>query len=191
MPNPDHPRNADEPESGNRSAEARHPSCGPLSTGRQEFSGFYRGHIRRLVVYLLYQGATAHLAAELAQESMITAWERWDAIDSPRSYVWTVAYRAYIRRALDAEVPVSEVPEPSPVLARPQESEEWLQQQEILDVLRALPPRQRQVLALRIDGWTPTEIADLLAIGPETVRANLLKARRNAAEHRRPGKEES
>jgi DNA-directed RNA polymerase specialized sigma24 family protein len=32
--------------------------------------------------------------------------------------------------------------------------------------MRALPPRQRQVLALVIDGWPPGEIAELLGGGP-------------------------
>jgi RNA polymerase sigma factor (sigma-70 family) len=196
MPQPEASGNADATGPGNTSADASPtsggpPSDAPTASDVQDFSDFYRAYFRRLFIYILYQGAPAHLAAELAQEAMITAYERWNAIDSPRSYVWTVAYRAYIRRALDTEVPVAQVPEPSAVLAHPQEAEEWLQRQEILDVLRALPPRQRQVLALRIDGWTPAEIADLLGIESEAVRANLLKARRNAAEHRRIREEES
>jgi RNA polymerase sigma factor (sigma-70 family) len=198
MSRPDPPGDADASRAGNRPAGASRTSGGPPSSSGgppsnevQDFSGFYRAYFRRLFVYILYQGARADLAAELAQEAMITAYERWSTIQSPRSYVWAVAYRAYLRRALDDVVPVAEVPEPSVVLAHPQEAEEWLQQQEILDVLRALPKRQRQVLALRIDGWTPAEIADLIGIKPDLVRANLLKARRNAAEHRRVREGES
>ena len=58
-----------------------------------------------------------------------------------------------------------------------------------MQVLRALPPRQRQVFALTIEGWTPTEIADMLGIDPAAVRASLKKARRNADEYRRAGEE--
>ena len=57
------------------------------------------------------------------------------------------------------------------------------QAQQVIAVLRALPPRQRQVLALTIDGWSPAEISELLGIGPAAVRSNLMKARRSAGEH--------
>ena len=157
---------------------------GPVGEG--EFSCFYREHFRRLVAYLIYQGAAAHLAADLAQDAMTTAYRRWPAITSPRAYVYKVAGRAFLRHALDApELPVGEVPEPTSVLPRPEEAEAWLQAQQVIAVLRALPSRQRQVLALTIDGWPPAEIAELLGIDPAAVRSNLMKARRSAVEHRR------
>jgi RNA polymerase sigma factor (sigma-70 family) len=164
---------------------------GPGPGGEHDFAGFYRGHFRRLVAYLLYQGAPAHVAAELAQEAMITAYQRWDTITTPRTYVWTVAYRAFIRHALHKdEQPVAEVPEPTAVLPHPEDAETWLQEQEITGMLRALPSRQRQVLALTLDGWPPAQIAGLLDIDPSAARSNLKKARRNAAEYlRRTGEE--
>ena len=121
---------------------------------------------------------------------MIAAYRRWAEIKSPRAYTWTVAYRAFIRHALnDAELPAGEVPEPAALLPRPGEAEAWLQEQQIIHVLRLLPPRQRQVLALTIDGWTPAEIAGLLDLDPAAVRSNLKKARRNADQHRRTREE--
>lgn len=152
----------------------------------QEFARFYREYTPRLVTYLTYQGAPAHLAAELAQETMITLYLRWEGIAHPKAYAYQVAYKAYIRHATKVtELPVAEVPEPTGLLPAPEAVESWLQQQHITEVLRALPPRQRQVLALTLDDWSPTEIADLLAIDPSAVRSNLLKARRNAAAHLR------
>jgi RNA polymerase sigma-70 factor (ECF subfamily) len=76
------------------------------------------------------------------------------------------------------------------VLPHAEEAEAWLQKEQIIEVLRALPPRQRQVLALTIDSWTPAEIAELLGIPPSAVRSNLMKARRNAAEYLRRIREE-
>jgi RNA polymerase sigma-70 factor (ECF subfamily) len=155
----------------------------PRSERDREFASFYREHIRRLVAYLLYQGAPGHLAAELAQEAMTRAYQRWDTIKSPMAYVCKVAYTTFIRHVLDvAEEPVEEVPEPTALLPHPQEVEAWLQEQQIIAVLRALPPRQRQVLALTYDDRSPAEIAGLVDIEPAAVRANLMKARRNAAE---------
>jgi RNA polymerase sigma factor (sigma-70 family) len=151
-----------------------------------EFARFYRDHISRLAAYLIYQGAAAHLAADIAQDAMVSAFRRWPEIKSPRPYTWKVAYRAFIRHALnDPERPAGEVPEPTALLPRPTEAEAWLQERHIIHVLQALPARQRQVLALTIDGWTPAEIAELLALAPAAVRSNLKKARRNADRERR------
>lgn len=61
--------------------------------------------------------------------------------------------------------------------------EAWEQRHEILRLLAGLPPRQRQVLAWTLDGYTPAEIAEVLAITPEAVRASLMKARRALAEY--------
>jgi RNA polymerase sigma-70 factor (ECF subfamily) len=122
---------------------------------------------------------------------MITAYRRWAEITFPRAYTWTVAYRAFIRHTVnDHEQPADEVPEPAPLLPRPGEAEAWLQEQHIIRVLRALPPRQRQVLALTIDGWSSAEIAELLGLDPAAVRSNLKKARRNADEYHRATREE-
>jgi RNA polymerase sigma factor (sigma-70 family) len=176
-------------------AVSRFPAATSASGGRRpsdedEFACFYREHITRLITYLVYQGAAAHVAADLAQDTMTTAYRRWPDITSPRAYVYTVAYRAFLRHALEAsELPVSEVPEPTIVLPRPGEAEAWLQEQEIVHVLRALPPRQRQVLALTVDGWTPAEIAEMLGMQAAAVRSNLKKARRSADKHRRSGEE--
>jgi RNA polymerase sigma factor (sigma-70 family) len=107
-------------------------------------------------------------------------------------HTWTVAYRAFIRHVVnDHEQPADEVPEASPLLPGPGEAEAWLQEQHIILVLRALPPRQRQVFALTIDGWTSAEIAELLGLNPAAVRSNLKKARRNANEHHRATREEA
>lgn len=179
------------PESANPRASA------PASTERpvpresarahdREFASFYREYMPRLVTYLTYQGAPAHLAAELAQETMIAIYRRWEEIEYPKAYAYKIANKAYIRHATQVtDLPVDEVPEPTGVLPNPEAAEAWLQQQQIIQVLRTLPPRQRQVLALTLDDWSPTEIADLLTIDPSAVRSNLLKARRNAAYHLR------
>src|SRR5579859_2868729 len=103
---------------------------------------------------------------------MGTVYQRWPKINSPKAYAWTVAYRAFTRQALEdaPETSVADVPESSSVLPSPLDADAWLQSQEVLEVLRALPPRQRQILALTIDDWTPAEMADLLGIDPAAIR---------------------
>ena len=159
---------------------------GPERGGESEFVRFYRGHVDRLVAYLIYQGASGHLAADVAQEAMIKTYERWEQVTSPRAYVWKVAYREFIRQArATTELLVAEIPEPAALLPDPEETEVWLSKQQVIEVLRALPERQRQVLALSFDGWKPVEIAELLDILPPAARSNLTKARHNAAEYLR------
>jgi RNA polymerase sigma factor (sigma-70 family) len=176
---------------GSLPAESPEPSS-ETQGAEDEFGRFYREHFSRLVAYLVYQGAAVHLAADLAQDAMAAAWRRWAEVTMPRAYVYKVAGRAYTRRALEEpELLAGEVPEPSAALPRPGEAEAWLQQQQVLRVLRALPPRQRQVLALTVDGWAPAEIADMLGIEPDAVRASLMKARRGAAEGHRRDEEET
>jgi RNA polymerase sigma factor (sigma-70 family) len=161
-------------------------AASPARGGEDEFARFYREHVTRLAAYLIYQGAAAPLAADIAQDAMVSAFQRWPDIKSPKGYTWTVAYRSFIRHVLNnSEQPVGELPEPALLLPRPAEAEAWLQEQHIIHVLQALPPRQRQVLGLTIDGWTTAEIAELLALAPAAVRSNLKKARRNADKYRR------
>ena len=163
---------------------------GMRSSGDDEFARFYHQYFARLVAFLVYQHASVDLAVDIAQDAMITAYRKWPEITHPRAYVFKVAGRAYTRCRLgNPEQPIGEVSKPTVALPRPGETEAWLQQQEIIEVLRRLPPRQCQVLALTIDGWTPTEIAQLLDIEPEAVRASLMKARRSAAAHRLVGEE--
>ncbi|GAA1500840.1 sigma-70 family RNA polymerase sigma factor [Kitasatospora kazusensis] len=147
-----------------------------------DFSLFYRAFALRLTRFLMWQGASAALAADLTQDTMIKAYQGWSRIEAPEAWSRRVSSRALVRHLSRVEEdPVDLVPEPTSLLPRPGEAAEWEQQQEILHVLRGLPPRQRQVLAWTLDGFTPAEIADELGLEPGSVRANLLKARRAVA----------
>lgn len=147
-----------------------------------EFSAFYRADIEKLVGFLVLHGGTVADAADVAQETMIKARQRWGTIRSPRAWCRKTAAQALFRKLLksDREEPTAEVCEPSPLL-RPGDVEVWEQQQVVVRVLSTLPTRQRQVMAWTIDGFTPTEIARELGISPEAVRGSLKVARRALA----------
>lgn len=146
-----------------------------------EFAAFYRTTVKPLAAFLILQGATVADAADIAQESMIKAHSAWDRIDHPRAWVFRVASRAWVRRMLNRrENPVAELPEPNPLL-RPTDVEGWEQRHAIVHALAALPPRQRQIMAWTLSGYSPAEIAAELDLPPGTVRQNLLLARRALA----------
>lgn len=148
----------------------------------QEFSAFYRNTVRTLVAFLVNHGANVADAADIAQATMIKAYQGWNDIQHPRPWVYTVASRALVRKVAQVREDLcEEVPEPSSLLPRPDAVSEWECHQEALRVLEDLPIRQRQVLSWTFSGFRPTEIAQQLDMTPEAVRASLKKARRAAA----------
>ncbi|MFF3327693.1 RNA polymerase sigma factor [Streptomyces sp. NPDC002889] len=147
----------------------------------EEFSAFYRSTVRPLVGFLIHQGAALPVAADIAQDTMTKAYQRWTELHDPRAWVHTVASRALVRTiAAVREDLVEQVPESTSLLARPDAVAEWEGRYDVLPVLQSLPSRQRQVLAWTLAGYTPSDIADQLGLSAETVRGNLAKARRAA-----------
>ncbi|MDT0450747.1 RNA polymerase sigma factor [Streptomyces hesseae] len=147
----------------------------------EEFSAFYRRTVRPLVGFLINQGASPAVAADIAQDTMTKAYQRWSELRDPRAWAHTVASRALIRTFVSVdEGLVDSVPEPTSLLARPDAIAEWEARYDARPMLASLPPRQRQVLAWTLAGYTPGDIADLLGLPAETVRGNLAKARRAA-----------
>ncbi|MCX5278302.1 RNA polymerase sigma factor [Streptomyces virginiae] len=145
----------------------------------EAFSAFYRATVRSLVGFLINQGAAVPVAADIAQDTMLSAYERWNTIDRPRAWVHTVASRALLRKMVSCEEqPVEQVPETTSLLADTDMIGEWEARHDLLPLLRALPDRQRQVLAWALSGFTPGDIADQLGMSDEAVRASLYKARR-------------
>ncbi|GHB71117.1 hypothetical protein GCM10010331_68680 [Streptomyces xanthochromogenes] len=79
-----------------------------------------------LVAFLVNQGANVADAADIAQQSMMKAYQRWDEIQHPRPWVFRVASHDLVRKFSDVrEEPVEEVPEPISLLPRPDDAAEW------------------------------------------------------------------
>jgi RNA polymerase sigma factor (sigma-70 family) len=147
-----------------------------------EFSEFYRGFVPTLVAFLVWQGARLPDATDIAQETMIKAYQRWSEIDHPKAWARTVASRALVRRIASIEEdPAEQLPEHNLLLPLSINVEAWEQRHEVLRVLDRLPPRQRQAMAWTLEGYTPAEIATQLQITADAVRASLMKARRTLA----------
>ncbi len=150
------------------------------------FSAFYRRFVPRLVAFLVWQGARLPDAADIAQDTMIKLYRRWSEIHEPEAWARRVASRALARHiASIREDPCDDPPVHSSLLPPLTNVEAWDQRHEVLRLLALLPPRQQQVLAWTLDGYTPAGIAEELGITAEAVRANLMKARRALAKHLR------
>ncbi|MFC1418928.1 RNA polymerase sigma factor [Streptacidiphilus cavernicola] len=141
--------------------------------------------------FLVNQNASLPLAADIAQDTMAKAYQHWGGLRDPRAWVHTVASRALVRSAASVEEQLVErVPEPTSLLARPDAIAEWEARYDVLPLLRSLPPRQRQVLAWALAGFTPGDTAEQLQLPVQTVRGNLAKARRAATAYLKQKEEE-
>ncbi|MFI1415688.1 RNA polymerase sigma factor [Streptomyces sp. NPDC020707] len=146
-----------------------------------EFSAFYRADFPRLVGFLIQVGARREDAVDAAQETMRTLYTKWREVAHPKAWARTTARRALIRAlSFSREQDLGEPPEETAALLGDQALWEGVERDEVLAVLRKLPPCQRQALALTYDGFTPAEIAQILDVPAEQVRGNLARARRAA-----------
>ncbi|MFI9503608.1 RNA polymerase sigma factor [Nocardia sp. NPDC052566] len=147
------------------------------------YTDFYRSFTPTLVAFLIYHGAHVADAAEIVQDTMMKAWQSWPTIEHPAAWARRVASRALIRRiaSIEDEETVAEMPERSALLTTHVDVAAWECHHDILRVLLQLPPRQRQIMAWTLDGYTPSEISAELRLSPALVRSNLRKARRNIA----------
>lgn len=152
-----------------------------MSERLAELDGFRRFFMEErpaLLVFLLRQGAAREDAWDAVQESFIRAYLHWQDIDNPRTWIRTTAARIYRRQVRrDREVPVDMRAEwqPPSLFADLEHDEECRQ---VIELLRALPVRQREVMAWSYDGYAPQEIAEFIGISDDAVRASLYQARR-------------
>jgi len=146
-----------------------------------EFTVFYRTQTSTLVRFLVWLGARLPDAADLAQDTMIEAFNSWQTIKHQRAWIRRVASRKYGRHLAGTEEPADHM-DGRPLLPARCDLTEWEQHDEIRRLLALLPPRQRQVMAWTYDGYQPHEIATELGITAEAVRSNLRLARRKLAQ---------
>jgi RNA polymerase sigma-70 factor (ECF subfamily) len=153
----------------------------PEDPATAAFTAFYRAETPGLARFLVWMGARLPDAADLAQETMIDVFNKWQTIEHPRAWTRRVASRKYLRRLAGTEDLVNTV-DGSPLLPTRHDLTDWEQHREIRRLLALLPPRQRQVMAWTYDGYEPHQIAAELGISAEAVRSSLKLARHKLAE---------
>jgi RNA polymerase sigma-70 factor (ECF subfamily) len=137
------------------------------------------------VGYLLTLGASLHAAEDATQEAMHYAFRRWAEIQrNPGSWVRTVARQVFIRsHKRDEERLAREIRSGTPPEFLPDPAEHAGELGWATEMINKLSPAQRDVMLLSVFGeLSPTEIAEQLGKRADTVRSNLVHARRNLAQ---------
>lgn len=153
----------------------------PVIRGVEPFNGFYRREIRKVTALAYALSGSAAAAEDIAQESMLAAYRRWDEVgrlENPGAWVRrvianqsvsTIRRRVVeangIRRLAQQENGVIEPDLPS--------DSEWVWTQ-----VRRLPRRQAQAVTLYyLEHLTMPEIAQILGCSAETVSTHLRRGR--------------
>ena len=90
-----------------------------------------------------------------------------------------MAGRLYYRYLVTQEISVEDVPDRQGPLSAASAFELHDEARWVLAALADLAPKQRQVMAWTIDGFSPAEIARELDVDPATIRQSLAKARKH------------
>lgn len=150
-----------------------------VALSRLDFSSCYARELSSLIWFVMSLGADAHRAADVAQSTFAEAFPIWDRIQHPNAWLRRVAGRIYYRTMVPQETPVDVLPDRQGPLSAAAGVELHDEARVVLAALADLPPKQRQVIAWSIDGFSPGEIALELDVDPAAVRQNLAKARKN------------
>lgn len=146
------------------------------------FDDFVRAESVPLVKFLAHVGFGWEEAEDAAAEAMLTACQKWSTLRNPRAYVRTAAVHTATNQAIrDRQRTERSI---RGGWATPEHSDPFAEIDERLDaeprllaLLKLLPPKQRLVLAWHIDGFSNTEIADILQMPVATVASHLRHAR--------------
>jgi RNA polymerase sigma-70 factor (ECF subfamily) len=150
-----------------------------------DFAAFYesaRDDCLRAVTAVVGSRQTAE---ELVAEAFARAWASWAKVEAhpaPRAWVVRTALNAHVSWWRRRRREVSAADHPSLLsLASPPDAA--MPDRRLMAALRSLPPRQRQVVALRIFLDLDSETTGrTLGIAPGTVTAHLARATRSLRE---------
>jgi RNA polymerase sigma factor (sigma-70 family) len=150
-----------------------------LTTPAETFEGFFEATHQRLFTALCLVTGDRFEAEEIAQDAFLRVFEHWERVadlDEKERYVFRVAMNVfrnrYRRAVLVLRRSLSLAPQASDDLAAVEGRDE------VIRLLRPLPPRQRAaVLATSILDLSADEAGQLLGMKPATVRALASRAR--------------
>jgi RNA polymerase sigma factor (sigma-70 family) len=150
---------------------------GPPDGGSEDF---FRAHYRDLVRHLMYRGASKEDAQDAVGESLETLLRHWDTVEDPLAWSKTVAFRIFLkkRRHLARECLTAVGDDGADLEFDDPALSLWEDREWVMQWLKGLPPRQAEVIALMVDGWTRAEISDFFDRAPEAIRQSIHEARK-------------
>jgi len=135
-----------------------------------EFSNFFREEYRKFVRQMMKSGAIFEEAEAAVQQAMSEAYTRWPLLANPSVWVWKAAnihQRIKIKTDRVRSQKKAESAHQESASVEPDENRRFM------TALRHLPDEQREIMALTFDGYTPTDIANLLQEPVSAVRSRL------------------
>lgn len=147
---------------------------------RAEAEAFFRENLQPVLARLLSLNAPYEVARDAVQAAGLDMLRRWEHIEFHRAYLYKAAMSNFLKHKRDNSriVSVPDLGETAPGVEDPAIDSVWADRQWVMDLIRSLPPSQRDVLALAVDHFTPAEMAVILGRTPVAIRQALLAARR-------------
>lgn len=166
----------------------------------RDFEQFHQEHRRRLISFvgaiLRARGASAIDAEDVVQDAFEVVFRKWDSVgrmDHPDKYLRRVAANRAQRLMNRASREVANPMESGFLeltgwaLGWERSPQEMLMADSLHQLLKSLPQRQAQVLLLTADGWSDSQIGELLRLSPATVRSHRRHLQKNC--RRKAGQE--
>jgi RNA polymerase sigma-70 factor (ECF subfamily) len=162
---------------------------------QDDIGAFYLKEMPRLVLFVhtLSGSLDWHAAADVAQTAFERALPRWAGLSHPKTWLYTVArHEAFARcAAMRRELPADVLPEQADEVSAALAAERREEQREVIRLLESLPPKQRDVMTWTLAGFSDAEIAGVLSITTDAVKANRHYARQKLRKQLRTWKEET
>lgn len=155
----------------------------PLVRSIPDFGAFYRREYASVATLTMVLTRSRAAAEDIAQDAFLRAhrdWSRVGNFDNPEGWVRRVATNLAMSRfrrlRAEARALLRLNPASTTTFMSPEATEFW-------SVVRRLPPRQAQVVALHyVEDRSVDEIAETLAISPGSVKTHLHRARQTLAQ---------
>jgi RNA polymerase sigma factor (sigma-70 family) len=155
------------------------------SAFHDEFAAIFDANFRRVYRYLDRLSGEPELAADLAQDTFVSLYQRGCAPDTPEAWLITVAtnllrnaqsQRARRAQLLTAARGAAVLSDPLPSPAQELDAAESCQC--VRRAIDTLPERERSMLLLRAEGFSYRDIAAALQINEGSVGTLLARAKR-------------
>jgi RNA polymerase sigma factor (sigma-70 family) len=161
---------------------------------REDIGAFYAREMERLVMFVKSTSTSLdwHAAGDVAQTAFERALPRWSSLTYPKAWLYKVAYREALARCavLDRESPVDTMPDRADQVSAEQAAEWRDSQRRLWELVAGLPPKQRAVMAWTVGGFADAEIASVLELSTDAVKANRRYARKTLQKRLRSGWED-